>query len=165
LFDVVCRDPAEAEVEEAIAKIRLLIPTIAESLSREVCSRLDLFTEAFRAGARTLSYSTTGLSESANSLIRRILPAALLSLVDIRKGITKAYQLKALGDDRTVLHAFQPRRAQLAWLQGMKLEKPIIRWIEEISKAAKRCTITVADIPVADDVDVQFFEACVEGHR
>jgi hypothetical protein len=165
LFDVVCKDPADAEVEEAIAKIRLLIPSIAEYLEREVCSRLDLFTEAFRGGALTLGYSTTGLSESANNLIRRILPAALLSLIDIRKGVTKAYQIKALGDDRTILHERHPQGAREAWLHGAKLEKPIIRWIEEISKAADACTITLANVTVAEDSDVQFFEACVQGHR
>jgi hypothetical protein len=164
LFDRLCRCPSEAEAEEAITKIRLLVPSISEYLEREVCSRLRLFTEAFRAGALTLGYCATGLSESANSFIRRILPAKILTLLEIRNGITKAYQIKDLGTERTISH----ERQQVELLEaeyGVKLQRPLLRWVDLLLNQAKRCTITMSDAHGPEGSEARFFEAAIKGHR
>jgi hypothetical protein len=164
LFDRVCRCPAEAEIEDTIVKIRLLVPSISEYLEREVCSRFPLFTEAFRGGALTLGYRATGLSESANSFVRRILPAKILTLLDIRNGITKAYQIKNLGTEHTISHERQ-KVGLLEREYDVKLQRPLLRWVDQLMEKAEGCTITPYDVPVPEGIDRQFFEATIEGHR
>jgi hypothetical protein len=48
---------------------------------------------------------------------------------------------------------------------GIKLQRPILRWIDQISDESERCTITASRILVSSEEDVQFFEAAIEGRR
>jgi hypothetical protein len=160
LFDAICSYPAAAEVEEAVAKIRLLVPSISEYLDAEIVERLPLFTEAFRNGVLTLGYEATTLSESANHLIRRVLRPAILTLQDIRAGVTQAYSIKALGTAHTVRHEFQSESRFEATFK-VKLQKPILRWIDQICAEADLCTVHF----LREAEGCGFYEVAVEGRR
>jgi hypothetical protein len=162
LFDATCRYPTEKEVGEALAKIRLLVPSLSPYLDRQVCPYLALFTEAYRGGALTLGYAATALSESSNNMSRRFIPSRGISLVAIRKGITRAYKVKCLGTAFAIHHEF--RRVEFLEREyGLKLQRPICRWIDKISEKAKQCTIVT--VPRASNQAEQYFEATIKGHR
>jgi hypothetical protein len=160
LFDALCKYSSTAEVETAIEKIRLLIPSMSDYLDTEIFERIGLFTEAFRHGARTLGYVATALSESANHMIRNSLRAGVLTLQEIRAGISQAYALKALGTIRTIAHEFQ-QPSFLEVTYGLKLHRPILRWIDDIMMDAGQCQVELARTEAA----TRFYVATIEGRR
>jgi hypothetical protein len=57
------------EIEEAIGKIRRLLPSISEYFNAEIAARIGWFIEVFRDSALPLGYTVTVLYERANRMI------------------------------------------------------------------------------------------------
>jgi hypothetical protein len=91
LSDTLFKHQSHKEVEEAVEKIHLLVPSISEYLDAEIVARIGLFTEVFKHSALTMGYRATIFSESANHMIRGCLAAPVFGLPDLKWGITNAY--------------------------------------------------------------------------
>jgi hypothetical protein len=149
LFDEICYSKIEGQVNAAIEKIRQLVPTMSDYLEREIIPILSLFTEAFRGDALTLGYHSTSVAESANRMVKRYLPSHIENLVEIRKGYTHAYAVRALGVKHRMERRF-PRHYFLRDISNAPVSRVICELIDDRMRDSVACSITRSSDGPAD---------------
>jgi hypothetical protein len=116
--------------QEAIYDLNQLLPQLEAYLTVEIYGLLPNLAELQRQGVPTLGYTTTGLAESTNSLVKRCFGDRQVAFVDLPQRITFAFVYRQLNQQDRIV------RTQRA---SCRLGVPLAPWLEfEIARVMKQ---------------------------
>jgi hypothetical protein len=144
LFDQFVYAKTRDVSEDSLTQLQLLMPNLAPYIATELASYTQQFTEAFRGEALTLGYHSIGVSESSNHMLLRNLPPGTHTLVEIRRGYSRAHQIKWV----TTVEEIQCRFQLPHFLNedfDIGLQRRLSRWIDRLVEQVKRWQICHSD--------------------
>jgi len=94
LFQIICNNEDEKIVLDSVQQIETITPELNEYLDREIIPFIHKFTIFGKGFHLTLGYNSTSPSESANHMIKSQIINKRLSLIDLRKNITRVFEKK-----------------------------------------------------------------------